>query len=82
MLPPPQKSTWCHVQGHNFAISGGIAPKISKDMPGILAMPRAKLHADRWCLSRVNYDRSKKKKKNKQKTKSKLSIPPTLHTEG
>ena len=38
----PKKSTWCHVHGNNFAIPGGIIPKISKDLPGILTMLRAK----------------------------------------
>ena len=31
----------------NFAIPRGIAPKISKDLSGILSTPRAKFYADR-----------------------------------
>jgi len=34
------------LQGHNFAVPGGISPKISKDLPGILATPPAKFTAD------------------------------------
>jgi len=48
-IPPygtPEKSTWCHVQGHNFTVPEDIARKISKDLPGILAMPPVKFHAD------------------------------------
>jgi len=33
-------------KGHNFAIHGDIAPKISKDLPEILAMPCAKCHTN------------------------------------
>ena len=32
-------------KGHNFTIPGDIAPKISKYMPGILAMPHAIFYA-------------------------------------
>jgi len=36
-IPPygaPKKSTWCHVQGHNFAVPGGIAAKFQKTFLG------------------------------------------------
>jgi len=52
----PEKSTWCYVQGLNVAIPGGITLKISKELPGILAMPRAKFHADRWSPGGENRD--------------------------
>jgi len=42
-----ETSTWCYVHGHSFAVPGGIASKISKDMmPKILVTPRAKFHTD------------------------------------
>jgi len=47
----PKNLTWCHVQGHNFAVPGDIALEISKDLPGILMTPPAKFHADQWSLT-------------------------------
>jgi len=64
-----EKPTWCHVQGHNFAVHGGIAPKLSKHLSVILAMPCAKFHTDGWSSSGENHDRTKN---------SKLSISPTV----
>jgi len=46
-------------KGPQFCHPWGIAPKISKDLSGILATPRAKFHADRWSPCGKNCDRRK-----------------------
>ena len=35
----PEKLTWCHVHGHNFAVPEDIATKILQDLRWILATP-------------------------------------------
>ena len=45
--PKSQAGVMPRATAHNFAVSVVIAPKISNDLPGILATPRAKFHADR-----------------------------------
>jgi len=54
-----------------FCHPWGIAPKISKDLPGILATPLAKFHANQWSFGEENRDWRKK-----SKCISKMDIPP------
>jgi len=56
---------------HNFAIPGDIAPKISNDLPGILATSRAKFHA----ISEVRVEKVVTKQKNEKKTVNLVSLP-------
>jgi len=72
----PKKLTWCHIQGHNFTVSGDIAPKFQKNCLRYW-----------WCLlsnftpiGEVPVEKTVTEQK-KQRN-SKLSIPPILHMEG
>jgi len=46
-MAPPKVDLVSFSKGHNFVIPGDIAPKISKDLSGILATFADKLLADR-----------------------------------
>jgi len=68
-IPPycaPKKFTWCHVQGHNFAIHGNITPKFQKICLQYL-----------WHLVSFLAEETVAEQKN-----SKISIPAILRVKG
>jgi len=77
MPPYGTPNSWlCVMLRATVSPSCDIAPKISKDLPGILAMLRAKFHTDQWNPGRENHDRTKKQRN------SKLTIPSIHRMEG